>query len=385
MDTALPPTKRPFWQRSALAVLRTTVTLGVFAIAIGAGVAGYQALSAQAARVEGPEPAPATTVAFEVIAMQDSVTLPRRFTGQFEAPRDVLLGFEEGCTLAEVLVGGGDAVEEGAVIARLDTRLLEAERAKFAATREAVLAQVELARRTNDRQVVLFDQGHISEQRVDESTQTLRQLNATLVEIEASIAITDVRIAKAEITAPFTGRIGARFLDEGAIAAPGAAVVSVLEGGPARYRVALDPGLAQRLAPGLEVQIDVAGQTLDATLTELSPELDAATRSQIAFFDLADGSLAPPARATGDVILPDTQTVRGAWVPLSALRQGPRGAWTLMTVSADGVIGLEAAEILHLDEGRAFIRGTFQDGTQYLPGGTHRVVPGEAGLLAEAK
>ncbi|MDJ0820423.1 MAG: efflux RND transporter periplasmic adaptor subunit [Paracoccaceae bacterium] len=323
-----------------------------------------------------------------MLRIESSVTLPRRFTGQFEAAQEVALGFEEGGTIEAVWVREGDAVHAGTIIARLDTRLLDAERTRLLASQAALAAQAELARRTNDRQAALVAEGHVTQQRLDETSLQLAQLEASLSEIDAAIAALDVRISKTVIRAPFAGRIGARLLDDGAVAGPGAGVVTLLEAGPARFRVAVDPELAARLLPNSEVEIDTSGRALSARLAELAPELDPATRNQIAYFDLLPSTSAPPARTTGEVILPDTQSEIGVWVPLSALRRGPRGAWTLLTVTKDdhgiATVGQEAAEVLHLDESRAFVRGSFSDGTLYLPGGTHRVVPGEAVRLAEA-
>jgi hypothetical protein len=134
--------------------------------------------------------------------------------------------------------------------------------------------------------------------------------------------------------------------------------------------------------------VETGGRRLSARLSERAPDLDPSTRARVAWFELAPGADAPPARASGDVLLPETLTERGAWVPLSALRQGPRGAWTLLVVTGEGpeaTVAVEAAEILRLDAGRAYVRGSFEDGARYLPDGTHRVVPGEAVRLAEAE
>lgn len=372
-------------RRMLAAAGRTALTAVVIGGAAGAGLAGYGVLAARAAQVDPPAAAPRTVVAPDRLHLTDSVTLTRRFTGQFEAAQDTALGFEEGGTLAEVLVREGDAVAEGEVIARLDTRLLTAERTRLAASREALSAQAELARRTNERQATLLSEGHVAQQRVDETSLQLAQLEASLAEIDAGIAATDIRLAKAEIRAPFAGRIGDRLMDAGAVAGPGAPVVTLLEDGPARFRVALDPALADRLEAGAEVRIETGGRSLPATLAELAPDLDPATRARVAFFDLAPGTAAPPSRSSGDVVLADTRAERGAWIPVSALRQGPRGAWTLLTVAEDATVTTEAAEILHLDAERAYVRGTFADGARYIPGGTHRVVPGETVALAETE
>ena len=367
---------------------RVALTLAFMGAAAALGVAGYDVIATRASAIQGPPPAPRTAVAPQALRLTDEVTVTRRFTGQFEAKQETPLSFEEGGTIAEVLVREGDTVAEGAVVARLDTRLLEAERARLEASRAALEAQAELARRTNARQQSLLSDGHVTQQRVDETSLGLTRLEASLVEIDAAIAAIDVRLSKAVIRAPFAGRIGARMLDEGAVAGPGMAVVTLLEDAPARFRVAIDPGLAERLEPGAEVRIETRGRTLVARLAELAPDLDAATRARLAFFDIDPEAEAPPSRASGDVVLHDTRTERGAWVPVSALRQGPRGAWTLLVVSetqAGPVVAVEAAEILHLDGERAYVRGSFADGARYLPDGTHRVVPGETVLIDEAE
>jgi RND family efflux transporter MFP subunit len=368
---------------------RVALTVAVIGAATGAGIAGYGILSARASETTGPEPAPRTTVATERLDIVDEVAVTRRFTGQFEAAQAAALGFEEGGTIADIMVREGDTVTRGTVIARLDTRLLRAERARLDASRTALMAQMELARRTNDRQSALLAEGHVTRQRVDETSLRLAELEAALAEADAGLAAIDVRLSKAEILAPFDGRVAARLLDVGAVAGPAAPVVTLLEDAPARFTVAIDPDLADRLEPGQSFTILAGGESLSASLADLSPELDAATRARVAYFDLAPGSDVPPARSTGEVQLTDTRDATGAWVPLAALWQGPRGSWTIMVAiaGADGAatIATEAVEILHLDGDRAFVRGSFEDGARYIGGGTHRVVPGETVLLAEAE
>lgn len=375
-DVRPTPARRPL-----RALGRLGLTLIVL-VAAGAAVAtGREVLAERAAARPALEAAPATPVTIARLELRDDHEVVRRFSGQVEARQRTDLAFELSGTVAEILVREGDAVAEGQVVARLDTRLLRAERARLEASRDAMVAQVELARRTDTRQAELRERGFATDQRVDDTSLTLARLEAEIAGIDADLDAVDVNLAKSELTAPFAGTIGTRDLDAGALAGPGIAVVALLADGAPRFRAGLDPALARDLTIGDGVVVRVSDEDHDAVLAQLTPDLDPLTRSRVAFFDLAGD--APPARATGEVVLTQTVAEPGAWVPLSALRQGPRGTWTLLSVR-DGRAVVEAAEIVSLEAERAFVRGTFEDGAPYLPGGTHRVVPGQPVTVSEA-
>lgn len=142
----------PILKRAALSALRATVTLAVIGAAGGAVFLGRDALATRADAVPMPEPAPRIAVETEVIRLVDSYEVMRRFAGQFEAARETDLGFESGGTVSEMRVTDGQRVKAGDVLARLDTRLVAAERRRLEAARAAVGAEAELARRRNERQ-----------------------------------------------------------------------------------------------------------------------------------------------------------------------------------------------------------------------------------------
>ncbi|MGB3554740.1 MAG: efflux RND transporter periplasmic adaptor subunit, partial [Jannaschia sp.] len=297
----------------------------------------------------------------------------------FEARQVAELSFERPGTIAEILVREGNTVTEGQIMARLDTRLLLAERRRLEASRASTEAQAELARRTNMRQVELRDRGFATEQTVDDTSLTLARLQAGIAEIDAALSALDIDLSKSELIAPFAGTVGARGADVGSVASPGTIVASLVETAPARFHVGLDPASAALLAEGQDAVIRAAGLMLPARLSGLAPSLDPTTRARLAFFDVIVGPM-PPDRTTGEIALRQRVDQPGAWVALSALRPGPRATWTLLTVE-DGRVGMEAAEILHLEEDRVFVRGTFRDGVAYLPDGIHRVVPGQSVIV----
>lgn len=357
------------------------LTVVIFIIAVAAIVGGRDVLAARAEAVSAPLAAPKMPVTVRQIDIVDHYTVTRRFSGQFEARQQTALSFELPGTIAAVLVREGDTVERGQAIARLDIRLLQAERARLEALRASMEAQVELARRTNERQAALLAQGFATGQTVDDTSLNLVRMEAGIAEIDAALSSVDVNLSKAQITAPFDGMIAARMLDEGAIAGTGMPVATLVETALPRFHVGLDPATVASLKLGSFAIIQTDGRTLPAQLMGLSPSLDPMTRSRMAWFDI-DSETPPPDRTTGEIVLTQEVAQQGAWIPLSALRQGPNATWTMLGVQ-DGIVVLEAAEIVHLEAERAFVRGTFQDGMSLIPGGTHRVVPGQSVTVSE--
>ncbi|CTQ48533.1 efflux RND transporter periplasmic adaptor subunit [Jannaschia donghaensis] len=362
-------------RRAARRAGRIIVTLLVIAAAAGAVVAGRDILADRAKAAPTPQAAPVIPVAVETIVLVDHHDISRRFSGQFEAAQETALAFERAGTVVTILIREGDRVAAGATIATLDTRKLNAERDRLIASRTGMVAQAELARRTNARQDELRDRGFATDQTLDDTSLTLARLEASIAEIDAAIAGVDVDLSNSVIVAPFAGVVSTRALDIGAIVAPGTPIATLQQDVPPRFRVGLDPALADALEQGRDAVVTTGGLPLPARLSRLSPSLDPATRSRTAFFDLIVGP-SPPDRATGSVELRQRIDGVGAWVPLSALRQGPRGTWTLLTVSG-GRVGVEAAEVLHIEAARAFVRGTFADGATFISAGAHRVVPGQ--------
>ncbi|KIT17857.1 efflux RND transporter periplasmic adaptor subunit [Jannaschia aquimarina] len=377
---AAPAKRRPLLRRLLTLSFTTLIVVGAFA----GGTVLYGALATRASISDAPPPAPPLPVTSATIQMQDGYEVSRRFAGQIEADQETSLGFEESGTLEWIGPREGEVVERGEILARLDTRLLEAERDRLQSARTALAAQVDLAERTNTRQAELRERGFATDQRVDDTSLGLTQLQARLAEADAGLTAIDVRLSKAELRAPYSGTIGTRLLDAGAVVSPGGPVLTLLEGGPSRFRVGVDPRLASVLPLGETAVIDTDAGRVTAKLTQIAPDLDPATRTRTLWFEVEEGAL--PARTTGELTLTQTLDGRGAWMPLSALRQGPRGSWQIVTVvdgAAGPVAGIEAVEIIAQADGRAFVRGTFDDGTRYLTEGVHRIVTGERLSLGE--
>ena len=177
-----------------------------------------------------------TTVALLTVQEQPAYTSSRVYAGRTVAGRVSELGFKLGGEVAEITVDIGDVVVKGALIGKLDTRRLEAALAQAranvelaAANLEAVDAETQLARQTEQRFRTLREAGHTSAQLYDEQRLAFRakiaQRNvarANLNSAKAGQLSAEIIIEEAHVYAPFNGTIQARHVDEGSQTTPGA-------------------------------------------------------------------------------------------------------------------------------------------------------------------
>ncbi len=360
---------------------RALAALGFAALCLG----GAAMLHWRAAAVATPEPTPPIPVQAEALLMADSFTVDERYTGRLAAARSAQLAFERPGLVLNVAVDEGARVEAGDVIASLDTRSLLSARRALVAQRRQVEADHQLSVRTADRQQRLVDDGHASQQRFDEARFRTQALAAQLDALQAEIDAIDIDLDKSQIRAPFAGAVTARLIDEGAVVAAGTPLVELIEIAQLEARIGLPSAVANTLQIGDAVDLWINDTQVPAELHASRDDLRAETRTVTAVFRLKQRTSAP----VGELVRFVHQRIvakAGAYVPLSALREGRQGLWTILTVHADSgdtsVVGSEAAQIVHSDGTRAFVRGTFRAGTLFITDGTNRVAPGQTVRVA---
>ncbi|WP_420335608.1 efflux RND transporter periplasmic adaptor subunit [Roseibium sp.] len=394
-ENSVPDTGKPgngslkkLWRR-LVSLTTFSINVGIAAVAVMIGVTTIQMRAAEKPAVQA---APLVEVSPVKPEHQAGYEVTRSFVGRLEPARRTDLGFELSGTIQTIKFDEGDLIRKGEVIAVLDTRTLEAEKRRQAANRKAAESDRELAALTLERRQKLRDGGHVSDQILDEARLALSRLDATLDQIDAAIEAIDISLDKSVLTAPFDGSVGERLLDEGATVAPGAPVLRLLEVAKPTVRIGLAPEVVDRLDRDDTFQIRISDRLFEARLSGLRPDLQTSTRTIETLFELDVADAAPQFGRLAELSLTETIEADGYWVPTAALKEGPRGLWTLLAVVEAGSdtgedvfeIRREAVEVLHADATRSFVRGTISGDTNIVAEGVHRVVVGQqVGLSGE--
>jgi RND family efflux transporter MFP subunit len=329
-------------------------------------------------------PAAALPVETARIDASDTYTVSSRHVGQVRARREADLGFTRSDRLAEVLAEEGDQVEQGQALARLDTALLEAQRTEWLAQRREVQARLDLARLTLERRKELAGKDSISTQRYDEARFEAIALEARLASIEAGLERVDIDIADSTLEAPFAGAIIRRSADEGAILAPGAPVVSLVESTAMEVRVGVPSELAGRLAVGDVHTVEIAGKRYPAPIGAILEDVDADTRTVMVILPIAQPPEGPTLRhgELARLVIDEERAAEGYWLPITALTESRRGLWSAYSLAPSDqadvfVVARHELMLIHVESDRAFVRGTLSDGDEIVVTGLQRIAPGQ--------
>ncbi len=158
----------------------------------------------------------------------------------------------------------GAAVAKGALLVKLFDADLQAQLRKLQ-------VQLELARKTEQRQQQLLDINGISQQDYDLSLLTMRNL-------EADIALLKINIDKTSIRAPYSGKVGLRQISPGALVNSSTLITTIRDMAQLKLEFNVPDKYASAVAPGSLVRFSTSenpnmqGATVTATEQHVSTD-----------------------------------------------------------------------------------------------------------------
>ncbi|MBI2795379.1 MAG: efflux RND transporter periplasmic adaptor subunit [Gemmatimonadetes bacterium] len=223
-------------------------------------------------RAQDAPPATAIERTSREVPVRDTVLAATLDAGGVAAPVErATLSTHLMATVADVLVHEGDRVVRGQPLLRLDARELDARRQQAAAAlAEAEAVHADAARQAA-RMRALFADSAAPRAMLDAAETGLARASAGVAAARAgATAVAAVR-DDAEIRAPFEGVVTRRWVDRGAMAAPGAPLLAIEDAGRLRVTAAITAEAARGLRAGMPVDATVEGRLVRAVVEGVVP------------------------------------------------------------------------------------------------------------------
>ncbi|MEM8878119.1 MAG: efflux RND transporter periplasmic adaptor subunit [Pseudomonadota bacterium] len=201
----------------------------------------------------------------------------RRYPGVLEPGEVNVLSFEVGGKLGRLDLSVGERVDNGAVLAQLDSAQFQSAVQQRSAAAEAVRVRLVQAEEDLTRSETLLERGAVTRVRRDEDRTRVQELQAELTQAEQSRVQAEEDLSDTVLTAPFDGIVSALEVDSFATVSAGQTVLSVYEATDFEVSFFVSFDVASRLVVGTPAKVRLADDpsiVLDAVVSELGERAD---------------------------------------------------------------------------------------------------------------
>lgn len=370
------------WNHRFRGTLAVLLMVGVTLAAVF--LLSSQHSSAQQARQQGADNA---LLQVATVALEQAEQMQRdvRLTGRVVARQSVSLAFEPAGRVSAVSADRGDAVEQGEVLATLDTRRLESRLAEVAARSDEARASLALAQRQEEREAQLNQNNFASRTSLDQARTDRLTLQARLAALAAERDSLTADLDDSTLTAPFAGRVIERHISVGSLVSSGTTAFDLIDVEQLEAHLGLPAALAATFTPNEAVELRVNGEKVSGEVRARLPQVDSDSRTQTLVVSLETPDHAVPGDLA-ELRYRITEPASGYWVPLDALQAADRGLWNVLVAEPlddHYRVAQASVELLHSEGDQAFVRGTLAPGMRLITSGTHRITPGQQVTLSE--
>ncbi len=248
----------------------------------------------------------------------------------------------------------GSYVHEGDLLADIDTPEVDQELRQAKATREQVVAAMNLAKINAARYEALRKTDSVSQEEADTQTSGYQQAVANLAAADANVKRLEELEGFKHVYAPFTGVITRRTVDPGALINAGNGggsgplqMFNIARADPLRVYVSVPQAYAPAIRVGVPAAVtlqEFPGEKFHAAVARTAEAIDVATRTLLTEVDVPnkDGKLLPG--SFGEVHFKPNVDVNKVTIPVNAMlfrREGPQVA----VVGSDGKVQLRRISI----------------------------------------
>jgi RND family efflux transporter MFP subunit len=269
----------------------------------------------------------------------------------------------------------GEQIERGDALARLDDTMLQLIEQDGLANIKRIEAQLDYARKQEQRFDELQSQNSVPVTQIDEARSQRQVLEADLVRAEVTLEQTRHRRRMAVVRAPFDGVVAERFIQAGEYLTTGAPVVRLVNTAELEVSARAPVTLAPRLKAGDPVSVRDDDALIDAHIRSVVPVGDEASRQievRVALGD-TDWSIGTAVQ----VALPNAAPRQVVAVPRDALILRTNTSY-VVKVGDDDTIQRVTVDTGASHNGMVEIRGDIEPGDRLVIRGGERLQAGQA-------
>ena len=251
-------------------VSRLSLTVMLISALLGGSLFLSGCTSGESSEIDGLEPVTVRVAPVEAEADAE----PLRFAGVVRPRERAVLTFQVTGTLKSRPVKLGEAVEEGALLAKLYNPQLEPARDSAKARLKELQSQAQQAAREMQRAEKLHKRGVQSQQALEQARAAHESLTASVETARAALAEARQMVAEMEMRAPFDARIESLSVEPGEFVNAGQPVMSISSAESMEVEIRVPENLVMNLSPGDEVPVwDVrerASGRIPASIAEIA-------------------------------------------------------------------------------------------------------------------
>jgi membrane fusion protein, multidrug efflux system len=246
----------------------------------------------------------------------------------------------------------GSRVTKGELLAKIDTPEVDQELNQARATRQQIVAQLEIAKITADRWESLRKTDSVSAQEADQYSSAYKQSQANLAAAEANVRRLEQLEGFKDVYAPFTGVLTRRNVDPGALInagaqATGRELFDLARVDPLRVYTSVPQAYAPYIKVGAKTFVtlqEFPGQKFLAIVERTAEAIDPNTRTLLTEVDVPnkDGRLLPG--SFGEVHFAVGSNVNKVTVPVNTMLFRAQGA-QVAVVGSDNKVELRPINI----------------------------------------
>jgi len=245
----------------------------------------------------------------------------RHFPGVVRPGRRAVLSTRVSGTIRSIHVKAGDPVTAGDLLARVESRDLDAVIAAAQERFKAAEATHDQAVRNVGRLQRLYEEDLIARNRLEQARVKQQEIEANVEKVRAELDVQRINRGYAYITAPFIGMVSEVVMDEGSFTGPGQPVLVIEDRSTLRIDVPVPSTVADRLTAeeDLLVVSPLLSKPFAATYVATVPALKGDLAGQILRLSVKSPPAALQPGQVVDVLLKATEKKDRVALPQAAL------------------------------------------------------------------